>query len=49
MKFGYLRVSRNEQSLDIQIQKLKLAGCEEIFMEKVTGVKEEREELKRFL
>jgi DNA invertase Pin-like site-specific DNA recombinase len=49
MKFGYTRVSRNEQSLDVQIKKLKLAGCEEIFMEKVSGVKEEREELTRLL
>ncbi len=49
MKFGYARVSKNDQSLDVQIQKLKQAGCEEIFMEKVSGVKEERKELNRLL
>ena len=27
MKFGYGRVSKNEQSLDIQVQKLTQAGC----------------------
>lgn len=47
MKFGYARVSKNDQSLDVQIKKLKSAGCEEIFMEKVSGVKEERKELNR--
>lgn len=45
MKFGYARVSKNDQSLDIQIQKLKAYGCEEIFQEKISGVKEERKEL----
>ena len=34
MKFGYARVSKNEQSLDVQIQKLTAAGCDEIFQEK---------------
>ena len=45
MKFGYARVSKNDQSLDIQIQKLKAVGCDEIFQEKVSGVKEDRKEL----
>jgi DNA invertase Pin-like site-specific DNA recombinase len=39
MKFGYARVSKNEQSLDIQIQKLTAAGCEEIFQEKYSVLK----------
>ena len=46
MKFGYARVSTNDQSLDIQIQKLKDAGCDEIFSEKVSGAKNDRKELK---
>ena len=45
MKFGYARVSKNDQSLEIQIQKLKAVGCDEIFQEKVSGVKEDRKEL----
>ena len=45
MKFGYARVSKKDQSLDIQIQKLRSFGCDEIFQEKVSGVKEERKEL----
>jgi hypothetical protein len=31
MKFGYARVSKNVQNLDIQLQKLQQAGCEEIW------------------
>ena len=45
MKFGYARVSKNDQSLEIQIQKLRYAGCDEIFQEKISGVKDERKEL----
>ena len=44
-KFGYARVSTNDQSLDIQVQKLKEAGCDEIFMEKVSGAKDKRPQL----
>lgn len=49
MKFGYARVSKNDQSLDVQVQKLKEAGCEEIFMEKSSGAKDERPELHRMI
>jgi DNA invertase Pin-like site-specific DNA recombinase len=45
MKFGYARVSKNEQSLDIQIQKLTAAGCHEIFKEKISGAKDDRTQL----
>ncbi len=45
MKFGYARVSKNEQSLDIQIQKLTQVGCDEIFKEKVSGAKDDRSQL----
>ena len=37
MKFGYARVSTAEQNLDIQIEKLKEAGCDEIYQEKASG------------
>ena len=49
MKFGYARVSKNDQSLEVQIQKLKDACCDEIFMEKVSGAKDDRTELKRLI
>ena len=49
MKFGYARVSTNDQSLYIQIQKLKEAGCDEIFSEKANGAKNDRKELNRLL
>jgi DNA invertase Pin-like site-specific DNA recombinase len=45
MKFGYARVSKNEQSLDVQVQKLTKAGCDEIFKEKISGAKDDRSEL----
>jgi DNA invertase Pin-like site-specific DNA recombinase len=45
MKFGYARVSKNEQNLDIQLQKLQQAGCDEIFQEKVSGSKDDRSQL----
>jgi len=49
LKFGYARVSKNEQSLDVQIQKLKAAGCEEIFQEKISGAKDDRPQLKALM
>lgn len=49
MKFGYARVSKNEQSLDIQVQKLNEIGCDEIFKEKVSGAKDNRTELNRLM
>ena len=45
MKFGYARVSKNEQSLDVQVQKLTQAGCDEIFQEKISGSKDDRSQL----
>jgi DNA invertase Pin-like site-specific DNA recombinase len=49
MKFGYARVSTNDQSLEIQIQKLKDSGCDEIFSEKASGARNDRKELNRLL
>ena len=46
---GYARVSSLGQSLDVQIDKLKIAGCEEIFQEKKSGADTNRPELKQCL
>lgn len=42
-------MSKNEQSLDVQIQKLTDAGCEEIFQEKISGAKDDRPQLKALM
>ena len=49
MKFGYARVSKNYQSLDVQLDKLEKAGCDEIFKEKVSGSKDDRTQLNLLL
>jgi len=37
MNLGYARVSSTEQDLSVQIEKLELLGCENIYFEKVSG------------
>lgn len=37
MKFGYARVSTLEQNLDLQVDALKEAGCEEIITDETSG------------
>lgn len=49
MKFGYARVSTKDQSLDLQRDALKRAGCTEIIEEKVSGTKEHRPKLKQLI
>ena len=46
-RVGYARVSSREQNLDSQIDMLTVAGCEKIFEDKISGVKESRPEWDR--
>ena len=48
MLFGYARVSTQDQSLILQLDDLKKAGCQRIFQEKVSSAKE-RPQLQKLL
>jgi DNA invertase Pin-like site-specific DNA recombinase len=48
MIIGYARVSTKDQNLDLQLNALKTAGCEKIYKEKMSAVKD-RPELESML
>lgn len=49
MKIGYARVSTDDQSLALQEDALKEAGCDRIYSEVVSGVKADRHALAQLL
>lgn len=49
MLVGYARVSTLDQNPEMQIDSLKSAGCEKIFIEKLSGAKDDRPQLKSAL
>ncbi|WP_391116649.1 recombinase family protein [Psychrobacillus sp. L3] len=49
MKIGYARVSTLDQSLDLQIDALEKIGCEKIYQEKISGMKDDRPQLQELL
>ena len=49
MKIGYARVSTNDQDTQLQLDALNAVGCERIYQEKQSGVKQDRLELQQCL
>ena len=49
MKYGYARVSTDDQKADLQIAALKKAGCDYIFTDTASGATSSRPELTRCL
>jgi DNA invertase Pin-like site-specific DNA recombinase len=49
MKYGYARVSTDDQKADLQITALKKAGCRHIFTDTASGASSKRPELTRCL
>jgi DNA invertase Pin-like site-specific DNA recombinase len=49
LKVGYARVSTKDQTLDLQLDALKKAGCAKIYTETVSGAKAERPALTKLL
>ena len=49
MLIGYARVSTQDQTPDLQLDALKSAGCERIFVEQVSGARRERLQLRAAL
>lgn len=49
MKYGYARVSTSQQDLEMQLQALRIEGCDKVYSEKFTGTKTDRPEFQTLL
>jgi hypothetical protein len=49
MKLGYALFSTEDQTLQLQRTRLKEAGCEKVFEEKISGAARKRSELEKLL
>lgn len=49
MVFGYARVSTSEQNLSTQVELLKEQGCDKVFTDVASGVREDRKGLNEML
>ena len=48
MKYGYARVSTNQQDTKLQIDALQASGCSKIYEDKMSGSKVDRPELNQW-
>ena len=49
MRIGYARIATLDQNPDLQLEKLRAAGCERMVVEKASGSRADRPELRRVL
>jgi DNA invertase Pin-like site-specific DNA recombinase len=49
MKYGYVRVSTDGQSVEAQVRQLTKAGCKKVFRETASGAKADRAQLRKAL
>ena len=49
MQIGYARISTDNQSLDLQCDALRSAGCDKVFEDTMSGAKAERPGLRQAL